>query len=504
MIISKRQNAKRNIFAGILSRAISLVLPFGVNAVFIRTLGAEYLGMNSLFSSVLSILNLAELGAGTAIIYSMYKPIAEDDKKSICALLNLYKILYQRIGWIIFFAGLLLIPFLPRLVRGAYPDDIHISLVYLIFLMRTVLSYWMSAYKRALFTAFQRTDAVSAAESAVNVISYIMQAFLLFLRNYYLYLLILVLQTVFQNVLIEYKSRCLFPEYISEGKISASQRREIVQNVKGLFISKVSGATRNAFDNIFMSAFIGLAATAVYNNYYLVINSLLSILWVFTHALQGGIGNDIATKSPQENYNGMRTLNFAFMMISGAMTVFLSVLYQPFMQIWMGKHIFSDYIAWLFSGYFFLLSTGAARCLYSDGKGLFWETRYQSVFEGIANITLNYLLGKYFGAAGIVSATMISLTVFSFYAIYLLFQHYFKTGMLQFIGDQIFMTMITMGLCVIANAVCNQIAIQGFLGLIVRSVICMLVILFSGILLIKFNKDIDTTCLWIWHQILDK
>ena len=167
MRLAKTKNAVRNIFFGAVFKIITLLGPFIIRTMILWIMGSEYIGLNSLFTSILSFLSLAELGVGSALVYSMYKPIAEDDQDMICALLNLYRKMYRIIGMIILGVGLLLLPFLNKLVKGEAPADVNLYILYLIYLFNTVISYVMFAYKQSLLTAFQRSDIISKRSAVI-------------------------------------------------------------------------------------------------------------------------------------------------------------------------------------------------------------------------------------------------------------------------------------------------------------------------------------------------
>ena len=185
MELERTANAKRNMVFGFLNRFVSLAMPFINRTVFIYILGAEYLGLNSLFASILQMLSLAELGVGGVIVYHMYEPIARNDRGAICALLRLYRKIYRVIGSVILLVGLLLIPFLPQLIHGDVPDGVNLYLVYGLYLLNTVISYWFFIYKASIPNAFQRADLVSNIATLVQVAQAAAQiAAVYFLRSY--------------------------------------------------------------------------------------------------------------------------------------------------------------------------------------------------------------------------------------------------------------------------------------------------------------------------------
>ena len=186
--MERRKNTIRNMIWGTVNRLIATVIPFITRTIIINQLGNEYLGLNSLFTSILQILNLTELGVSSAIVYFMYKPIAEKNEEKICALLNLYKKIYRIIGVVILLIGLILLPFLNYLISGDIPDDINIYILYLIYLFNTVVTYWLFAYKKSLLQAFQRNDIVSKVNSVLSIMQAILQMIIIFVFKNYIYM----------------------------------------------------------------------------------------------------------------------------------------------------------------------------------------------------------------------------------------------------------------------------------------------------------------------------
>ena len=187
---SRTKNGIRNIGSGIINRILLIVFPFITRTILLYSLGSEYLGLNSLFTSILTVLNLAELGFGSALVFSMYKPIAENDKKKICALLSVYKKIFVTIGILIAILGIAITPFIPKIINGDIPTNANIYILYIIYLSNTVVSYIFFAHKRALLIAYQRNDIVTNINSVISILLYCIQTVILLLyHNYYLYIL---------------------------------------------------------------------------------------------------------------------------------------------------------------------------------------------------------------------------------------------------------------------------------------------------------------------------
>ncbi|MBO4638356.1 MAG: hypothetical protein J5710_01225 [Treponema sp.] len=479
MKFNRIKNARRNIIFGVLNKIVMLVFPFIIRMVMIRILGAEYLGLGSLFHSILHVLNITELGFSSAVVYSMYKPIAENDTDTLCAILNFYRKVYCCIGIIIAIIGGLLLPFLPKLINGEYPSDINIFILYLIYLSATVVSYILFAYKNSLISAYQRSDIISNINTIVHVFSYGIQLVILILtKNYYLYAIILVVAAIIQNIFTEISSRRLFPTIFCKGKLKIEIKNEIKEKVKGLFINKLCQVSRNSFDSIFVSAFLGLTQTAIYNNYYYIMSSVIAMLGIISPSILAGVGNSIVTETQQKNYSDMKKFNFIYMWLSGWCTVCLVCLYQPFTEMVFGKEmLFPFSVVVLFCVYFYALKMGDIRCVYSDAKGLWWENRYRAIIEAILNILLNFFLGKVWGIYGIIIATIISIFFINFiWGSTIIYKYYFtEIKISEYYLLHLLYALITLIACIVTGYLCYILPLERLLGFIVKIMICLVI-----------------------------
>ena len=458
MELEKSRNARRNIFWGITNKLINILLPFVNRTVFLYVLGVEYLGLNSLFASILQVLNLAEMGVGSALVYSMYKPISTGDTSMICALLSLYRKVYRYIGLTILAAGIMVIPFLPDLVQGNPPPGVSLVLAYSIYLVNTVISYFCYGYKTALPNAFQRVDMVSKTASLTQIATSVLQIGLLYaVADYYAYLLVMPLTTFLNNWLISRMVNRYYPEYTCAGVVPKVVRSKIKRKVMGLLIGKICGTTRNALDSICLSMFIGLSITAIYNNYLYVVMAATAIFGVVGTSIMAGVGNSMALYDRDKNYQDMWRMNYIYMLLSGWAAVMMLCLIQPFMELWMGKDLMLPFdVVIMLVAYFYLLRMGDIRYVYSEAAGLWWETRYRAVAESVANVILNIVLGKLFGVRGIIWATLLSLFFINFcWGSQIVFHYYFQNGKiwryfadhLRYMGVTIIVMGVTYGIC---------------------------------------------------------
>lgn len=472
-------NSKRNIYAGVINRCIMMILPLITRTVMVQTLGKSYLGIGSLFSSILKVLNLTELGFGSALVFSMYKPIAEKDDNKICALLQLYKKIYHIIGAVILFGGLCLLPVLKYLIKDGWPEDINIYIIYCIYLVNASVSYFAFAYKRALLTAYQKTSVITNANTVFSTVSYGLQIGLLFLiHNYYVYVLLLPFFAVVENIYLSHITDKYYPELKCHGTISKEEKLVIKNHVKGIALQKICSTSRNSFDSIVVSMFIGLIAIGIYNNYYQIMISVHAFLYIIPNAIRASAGNSVAKESVAKNYDDFRKFHFLYLWIGTWCCTCLVCLFQPFMIIWMGEDMLLPYSSViLFCIYFLELCMSDIQALYKDAAGLWWYGRYRTIIEAITNLILNFVLGYYFGINGILFATIISMLLIGFgYGGYIVFRYYFSGySILKYFFTLIIYIVITTGICMGTLFICSLITFNGFFLLFCRAIICIIV-----------------------------
>lgn len=478
--MNRSKNAVRNVVFGMINKLVVVFLPFLIRSFIIKEFGADYLGLSSLFSSILQLLSLTELGFGTAIIYSMYKPVAENDEKTLSAILLFYRKIYSVIGIIILCFGLVLIPFLPHLINGEVPDRINILYLYLLYLANTSISYFLFAYKSSLIIAYQRNDITSNINTAVHIFVYSLQfiAICVF-HNYYAYTAMLIVGTIVNNLSVNICVKKLFPNIKPVGTLSAETRGIIITKTKGLFIDRLCHVSRNAFDSVFLSAFLGLVVTGKYSNYYYIMNSVIGFLLVITSSIQSGVGNSLATESVEKNYNDILRFNFIYMWICGICVVCLGCLFQPFTELFFGKEMMFPYgIVILLCLYFYVYEMGDICAVYSSAAGLWWESRYRLFAEAVLNIILNFVLGKLFGVFGIILATVITLFLINnIWLSVILFKYYFiGFSLKKYTLYNTYYAVISLVSCAVAYFACAAIFKSiTILSIVGRAVVCFII-----------------------------
>lgn len=438
-MLNRTKNAINNGIWGFISKVFSLLMPFIIRTMIIRIIGIEYLGLGSLFSSILSVLNMADLGFSSAIVFCMYKPIAENDDELVSAYLSLFRKIYNIIGIAIFIVGLCVIPFLDKLITGDVPNDINIYWLYLIYLCASSVTYLFAAYRNCLLYAYQRSDVINKISLVVHLLMYSLQIIFLWLyKNYYLYIILLPTFNVILNIITAYYSKKLFPTICARGKLSKGHVKDLQKRVSGLALLKVSYVSRNAFDSIVISTFLGLESVAIYNNYYYISTAVSGFLVIILNSITAGLGNSVAIDSVEKNERDMKVINFLYLCISCICYCCFVSLYQPFMELWVGKsYLFPDIVMILFSVYFLVERSENVISIYYDVCGLWWKGKWKGIIEAIVNILLNILLCRYFGVTGVVVATIITVLFVSIPSTsYYLYKYYFKQNYINFVLKQ--------------------------------------------------------------------
>lgn len=485
MKIERTKNAVRNIVFGAVFRVINIILPFISRTAILYIMGSKYLGLNSLFTSILSFLSLAELGLGGAMIYSMYKPIAENDNKTIAALLNLYKRYYRIIGLIILALGLILTPFLKYIIHDEIPDSINLYVLYIIYLVNTVLSYFLFAYKASILQAHQRNDVDSKISSVITPLSYLIMLTSLYItKNYYAYIIWLPVFTIVTNIVRLIYVNKNYPLLKPKGEISAELKASIGKKVKALIGTKLNTVVLNAADNIVISAFLGLTTIAMYGNYYYIMSSIIGFLGICYSAMTAGLGNSLETESLEKNYADFKKFSFMNAWLVGWCAICLVCLYQPFMYLWVGdKLMFSFAIVLQFGLYFYVYQIRKIPITYKDAAGIWWEDRFRPYVCMVVNLVFNIILVQIIGISGIILSTVFSLVISIPWENYTIFKYVFHRSSKEYYGKMAGYLAITI-IAGVVTYICCSFFENGIGTLILKAGICIVI---PNLIFIMFN-----------------
>ena len=494
---TRTENARKNIYASIVRYSAGILLPFLTRIVFLSKLNADYLGLTGLFQSILVFLSIADLGIGTAFTYLMYKPLAEKDTDTICALLNSYRKCYKIAGCVILILGLCLIPFLPNLIQGEIPNDLNITAFYLIMLANQVIGFFLFSYKESLLYAAQRNDILIYISLGAQILTYGLQLIVLLCYNsFYLYCIAFPIATLFKNLLFEGISRRMYPYYVCKGKLSPELLKDLKSRTAGLFIGKVSATLTYSLDNIILSAFLGLTPLAKFMNYSLIDSRLTEFMVTIINSIQPSIGNSLITESQEKNYRDLKTFQVIYMWANGWAAACMFCLLQPFIRFWIGADmLLSDSIVYIFCLYYLSRKMNDICFQYQNAAGLFWQQRHRSIVAGISNVLFDLILVQKFGIAGVLISTILYQFIFDMiWGAIILFRNYFTDyTMWNYLKLTFYCLLASVAGCLISGWVCSFIPVLDGRGLDV-----ILRLLERGILATLISNVI----LWLFYSRL--
>jgi len=482
--MTRTQNIKKNLIFNAIKFATQLLLQFLLRTFLIYIMGVEYLGLNGLFTNIFSFLNLAELGIGSSIVFSMYKPIADGDTEKVKSLQALYKKFYIIISIIVLSLGVALLPFIKFFIKGDVSVDVNIYLLYVLYLVNTLVGY-LSAHKRSLLFAYQRNDVENKIKSICLIGMTILQIVVLFIfKNYYIFFTVNVVFTLIESILVYRWANKLFPEINGDSKpLDKKTRNQISTNVAALSLQKIGNIVVYSTDNILISALLGVVILGVYSNYYLITSSLVSMFYLFINALTASVGNLIASSDKEYVYKKYKQINFIFSFLAAFTTICLVVLLQPFIEVWTGGGVYLlnyDTVILICLSYY-LMRMRNANLIFRDAAGLYNYKKFMPIVEAITNLVVSLVLGYFIGINGIIIGTIVSTLISPFWVEpCVLYKHYFKKNVWEYFKTYI-KDFIIMILAVLAcGGVCYLLPSGGLWWLILRfavcAVLCMIVL----------------------------
>lgn len=412
MVSTRSIAVKRGIFWGYVQTILGSVLPFVLRAVFISNLGSELLGLNSLCTSVLSVLNAVDFGITDAMSYKLYKPIHDNDIEKTCQLYTFFRYIYRGIGLIVLIYGIIFSFFFTKL----YPNnDIEIngSWILLVYAINVSLGYFIVSYRYLIFSASQRTDLVHKITTIGFLVLYPLQILMVINKSYLGYLITMLISTVIQYLVGVYYEKKYFNYLYDNKKLSLSEKKDIFMNSIDIIIYKFRNISRNTFDSIVISSFLGLEVLSNYQNYVSIVNVCIIFRLLISSVVTPSLGNYYLENGKKATYSLSKTLLYIQLFASCWIGVFFFFLINSFISIWIGKeYVFNSNVAFLFFIYFIALGVSEFTMMLRQSMGIWKQGRKTALVESIANIILNIVLGHYWGVEGIICATIITILIF--------------------------------------------------------------------------------------------
>ncbi len=392
---------------GIAQQIIVCILSLFSRRVMIDTIGVEGVGLNAFLNSVITMLSLAELGIGTAIVYHMYSPIANNDKPQIARLMHGYKIIYRVIAAVIMLIGLCLLPFMNRIVGDVSYTNGYVALIFLLFLMQTTSSY-LFTYKRSMLSADQKQYIITIYDLGYKIVTIFAGILILKLTGELAwYIIMLTVCTVLENMLISRRVDRLYP-YINEmsGKLSGAEAKQIAHDVKNIFVGKVSAVITNSTDSILINMFAGTIQTGLYSNYNIILGTLSAAIRQFSDAMRGSVGNLIAVEAPEHVDKVYKRLIFIMFFAGSFCACCLTGLIDPFVTLAFGEGLLLNRVTvyvCILNLYMSAIDIPIRNMITS--AGMFGSDKYISIAGSGVNLIISFILGKKTGMTGVLIGT---------------------------------------------------------------------------------------------------
>lgn len=485
------QSAAKNIAFGQIGNFITQILGFILRTVFISHLGDTLNGINALYTSILSVLSMAELGVGTALNYSLYKPVATGDVEKIKSYMQLYKKAYRTIGMVIAVIGLLISPFLPYLVKQ--PEGVTVrdlTLYYFIFLFNTVSTYFV-AYKYSLVNAEQKNYIQTNIITITKMITVSLQiVVILTTGNFYVYLLTAAFVELIQKIFVSHYLNKRYPYLTDEKvtKLSKEETGEIVTKTKALVLHKVGDVARLQTDSMIISGFINVTLSGFVDNYNMVMNSVANVVNIIFNSVLSSFGNLIATESKEKQYQIFKVYRFAACWIYGLAATGFAMLLTPLIYLWLGSEktlAFTVVICILIDFYF-----KGDRIVLSNFKtaaGVFEQDKYLALIQGVVNLIISIILVQKIGLVGVYIGTIISGLIANITKPMIIYRVILEKPVKEYFMDSmkyvLTITVVFVVLSVVKKMVMTEVTIVTFAVMFV--IIC---VVFNGVFLLLFGR----------------
>lgn len=505
--MTRTENSTKNIYTGLINQVLILIFRFVTRTVFIKCLGEEYLGINGLFSNILTLLSLADLGIGTALVYSLYKPIVDKDEERQNTIIKYLKKVYFCIGMVIIAIGIILLPFLKFIIKEDV-NFVNLNIVFLIYVFQTASTYLFFASNSEFLGANQKNYISNNISNIVTIFSNIAQILvLLIFKNFYIYLLVIIAFNIFQAFLISRRAKKMYP-FIKEKPVSnltKEEKKDIFKDCGSLLIYRINYVVLTATDNIIISKYLGLAIVGLYSNYTLITNSIVNILSTFFNSITASIGNLHASKEENKDYFIFKLINLITVACFGIFAISIYTLINDFIVIWIGKEFLLP-MSFVFIISINLYIEGLRKFLstYRTGYGLFRQAKFMPILGMIVNVVASILLVQKIGIFGVLLGTLISNMVsFMWYDPYIIYKNVFKKNPWEYYLRNIFYLIFFIAIGYMCNLICDLIAIEGILGFIIHGVVCVSIPSII-IVIIYLNSEYGSYLKYTFKRILGK
>ena len=477
--ISRIKSTTINSTVALASKVLIFVLQFICRTVFIKVLSTEYLGVNGLFTNILTMLSFAELGIGNAIIFKLYKPIADNDKEKIKTYMRFYQKAYILIGIVILTIGIMIIPFLKYMINDVPDIKENIYFIYVLFLANSTISYFFT-YKKSIIIGYQKEYITTIINFFAVLLQNIVQIIILLLtKDYILYLVIQILATFLDNYISSKKADKMYPFIKDKNyeKISKSEENKIFTDVKSLILYKIGDILSNGTDNIIISAFVGVSEVGLLSNYTTITNAIKTFLSSFFNSFTASVGNLNTTDDKEKKESIFYQIILLSFLIYGFISIAIVLLINEFITIWLGNDYLLSFSVCIALGFnLYVDGMRFSNYTFRNTMGLFKKGRFIPLISSISNVILSVILVQYIGIFGVLMATAITrLFITTMYDPYLLHKYEFNTSSKRYYLTYLYYLVVVIIDFFICNFIISKIALGGILGFIIKGITIMIV-----------------------------
>lgn len=508
---SRTKNSILSLITGIGGQLLNEALRFVTRTVFIYTLGKMFLGISGLFAEIMTMLSVANLGIGTAIVYRLYKPIADNDEHQIRILLKFYKTAYQVIGATIFIIGLCILPFLNIIIKDydrLATIGLNAELVYFLFLGQCVVSYFFFAYRNCIFVADQKQYIVNSVNIISNILTAILQLVVLVVwKNFIAYLIIGIALGILNNLIVALLANKFYPTFFQKESDSLDKEeiKSMFKDCGALLIYKVSGIVNKSTGNFIISAFIGLATVALYSNYFVIYVAIRNLANQMFSAIKGSMGNLYATETKEQKEFYFGVTNFISIIVFGTLAVIMAVDVNNLMSAWLGKeYIIPQPYPCLLGLEILLVGIFNNLQMIRNVSGLFKQMWTRPLLSIIVNLTTTLLLIDSLGVFAIPLGFILALTSVNLLIDpYIIYKYAFNNqkGVWTYYFQNCIYIICILLCAIISYYICSLIVLENkWISAILKCFICVFLTV-SFLLLLFFNKK---ECRFLLAKIIKK
>jgi O-antigen/teichoic acid export membrane protein len=478
--MERSKKALINATAGIVSYAVLLISNFITRAVFVRILGLDMVGVESLFKNLITMLSLAELGLGTGIIYKLYKPIADGDSRKIKQVLNFYKKAYQIIAAVILIAGFAMAFFVHIFIKEDI-NSIYLGVLFFLYVADVVASY-LFANRKAMIIADQNNYIVSRNDAVVSVMTMVTQVVLLILtKNFVVYACVKIICRLIGASLIGRQFRKMYPAIVmdkSQEIIDGEERHSLMKNIGALLCHRIGAFSVTATGTAIVTYFVNLVSAGIYANYTLITNTLTQVIAQIFNGITASFGNLMTTESQEKVYDRFNVLYFLNYLIYSFCTVSIFVLIQPFVKLVFGEDsLFPLPTVILLVAYFYIFGMRRVIFMTKDSAGLFRPDRYLALLEAIINLVIAIALVQKMGVDGVILASILSILLIPFWSQpYLVYKYILKHALWVYYVKYFLYMLVTLLSLFLTYWVASLIKADHILiQLFLKAIVCLLI-----------------------------